>query len=246
VKKTAKKDLNTTHMYAAAKTWNPFKGCEYNCAYCVPSFQRQAKRQMHNCKKCYDYVPHEHPDKLAAIPSAEIVFVCGNSDLSFCTPAYIRRIIEAIRNRRNKKPQTFYLQSKKPSCLAPFLKTLPSNIVLVTTLETNRDKGYGLVSKAPKPSVRYKQFLALRYPRKVITAEPVMDFDVQEFADRIIRIRPEYVWLGYNSRDKEVQLPEPSPEKLQALVAILLKEGIKIRGKHLRGIKLPGVERTQG
>ena len=34
-----------SNMYAEAKTWNPFKGCAFDCVYCVPSFQRQAKRQ---------------------------------------------------------------------------------------------------------------------------------------------------------------------------------------------------------
>jgi hypothetical protein len=40
-----------SNMYADAKTWNPFKGCRFDCTYCVPSFQRQAKRQMHLCSK---------------------------------------------------------------------------------------------------------------------------------------------------------------------------------------------------
>ncbi len=46
-----------SNMYAGAKTWNPFKGCQFDCTYCVPSFQRQAKRQLHNCQKCYGYTP---------------------------------------------------------------------------------------------------------------------------------------------------------------------------------------------
>ena len=50
-----------SNMYAEAKTWNPFKGCEFDCSYCVPSFQLQAKRQMHRCDACYRYIPHCHP-----------------------------------------------------------------------------------------------------------------------------------------------------------------------------------------
>jgi len=58
-----------TNMYPAAKTWNPFKGCEFDCLYCVPSFQAQAKRQKHRCLECYKYQPHEHPERLDSIPS---------------------------------------------------------------------------------------------------------------------------------------------------------------------------------
>ncbi len=232
-----------SHMYAAAKTWNPFKGCIFGCTYCVPSFQAQAKRQKRNCMKCYRYVPHTHPDRLTDIPGSEIVFVCGNGDIAFCQPSYVRKIIEAIASRGGN--QSFYLQSKKPSCLKPFLKVLPKTAILVTTLETNRDKGYGKISKAPKPSSRFKQFASLKYPRKVVTIEPVMDFDVKTFAKWIVRIKPEYVWLGFNSRDGQVKLPEPSPDKLREFVGILVRQGIEVRGKKLRGMRLPGVERYQ-
>ena len=76
----------TSNMYAAAKTWSPFKGCKFDCTYCMPSFQLQAKRQKHLCSSCYNYVPHCHPERLAKIPSAEIVFVAGNGDIAFCPP----------------------------------------------------------------------------------------------------------------------------------------------------------------
>ena len=184
--------------------------------------------------------------RLADIPSADIVFVCGNGDISFCSPEYIRRIIEAIRNHRGKRKQTFYLQSKKPECLSPFLTLLSENVIVVSTLETNRDEGYSAISKAPVPSERFRQFLALDHPRKVVTIEPVLEFDTEVFADWIARIKPEYVWLGLNSRSAEVKLPEPSPEKLKAFASILVSSGIEVRGKHLRGLEMPvGVKRYQ-
>jgi hypothetical protein len=78
-------------------------------------------------------------------------------------PRSSSQIIEAIRTRPEK---TFYLQSKKPACFEPFLKLLPKNVILVTTLETNRDEGYDKFSKAPPPSERYQQFKALRLPQE--------------------------------------------------------------------------------
>lgn len=235
-----------THMYATAKTWSPFKGCEFDCSYCRPSFQLQAKRQMHNCSACYNYAPHTHPERLSRIPAADIVFVCGNADISFCDPAFTRQIIAAIKQHNARKPdKTYYFQSKRPEYLAQFVAELPRNAIIVTTLETNRDEDYASISKAPPPSLRYQQFQALAYPRKVVTIEPVMAFDVDTFSRWIIDLRPEYVWLGFNSREAQVRLPEPTEADVQAFVNRVTAAGIEIRGKELRGIELPGVVKTQ-
>lgn len=236
-----------TRMYAGVETWNPFKGCEFGCRYCVPSFQQQAKRQKWRCEKCYRFAPHNHPERLGKIPNEETVFVCGNGDIAFCEPEYLLEIIGAIRSHNGRPDTVFYLQTKKPDCLRQVLGSLPKNVVLVTTLETNRDEGYEAISKAPPPSDRYRQFLELEWPRKVVTVEPVMDFDLEEFVAMIVAIRPEYVWLGLNSRHAQVQLPEPSPEKLRAFADALEAHGIAVKGKEFRDLEMPAsVERTQG
>ncbi len=179
------------------------------------------------------------PSQLDRIPSAKIVFVCGNGDLSFCDPAFAAEIIAAVRRKNARCPdKTYYFQSKAPACFAEVLHTLPGNAVVLTTLETNRDKDYDRYSKAPPPSERYEQFRGLDYPRKVVTIEPVMDFDVDIFAEWIISLRPEYVWLGYNSRPAEARLPEPSAGKLRAFIRMLTKAGVSIRPKDLRGMRL--------
>jgi len=230
-------------MYADAKTWSVFKGCEFNCVYCKPSFQLQAKRQLHVCRRCYDFEPHLHPERLDTrkIPSAPIVFVGGNGDLAFSAHRDVVRIIEVITEHSARHPdRTFYLQSKRPECFEPFLDILPKSVVLVTTLETNRDEGYAAISKAPPPTERYRQFLALDYPRKVVTIEPVMDFYADIFAKMIVKLAPEYVWLGFNSKPKSVQLPEPDVDKLRVFTTLLKQAGIPVREKELRGLDLVG------
>jgi len=228
-------------MYASAKTWNPFKGCEFDCIYCEPSFKRQSKRQKNRCTDCYTYTPHCHEDRLAKIPSAPIIFVCGNADISFSPPEFTQRIIESIVEHNGRAPhKTYYFQSKEPAYFEPFLSDFPDNVILLTTLETNRDEGYEAVSKAPPPSVRFRQFKSVDYPRKVVTIEPVLDFDLRTFADWICSLQPEYVWLGFNSKPESVTLPEPSVAKVQELAKRLLGAGIEIRGKTLRGVELLG------
>lgn len=41
----------------------------------MPSFQRQAKRQKRNCADCYEYRPHEHPERLAKVQSVKPEYV---------------------------------------------------------------------------------------------------------------------------------------------------------------------------
>jgi hypothetical protein len=224
-------------MYADVTTWNPFKGCRFDCAYCSPSFQRQAKRQKHNCRDCYDYAPHCHPERLAKIPAGPVVFVAGNGDLAFCPPDFMRAILSRIRDHNRKRPdKTYYLQSKRPVYFRQFLTELPPNVILLTTLETNRDAGYAAVSQAPPPTVRYRQFAELDYPRKVLTIEPLMDFDLPVLSWWIIKLWPEYVWLGLNSHPQTVALPEPATEKVRRLMVHLAAAGIEVRAKDLRAM----------
>jgi uncharacterized Fe-S cluster-containing radical SAM superfamily protein len=227
-----------TRMYDGVTTWNPFKGCEFDCTYCTPTFKLQAKRQKHSCNDCYQYVPHEHPERLNQIPSTETIFVCGNADISFCDPAYTEKIINSINKHNKSKPgKTFYFQSKRPEYFEPFLDRFPDNVILLTTLETNRDQGYDKISKAPKPSERFGQLRSLKYLRKVVTVEPVMDFDLDIFSGWITSLEPEYVWLGYNSRPKQIDIPEPSKDKVKKLVEILESKNIDIRFKDMRNYK---------
>ena len=228
-----------SRMYTKAKTWNPFKGCLFQCVYCKPSFQKQAKRQKQKCMDCYKYVPHCHETRLQKVPSGEIIFVCGNGDISFCDREFTLKIIKSIKEHNMRCPhKTYYFQSKRPAYFEDFLMEFPNNVILLTTLETNRDSGYDKVSRAPLPSERCRQFLNLDYPRKVVTIEPVMDFDVDVFPQWIVDLHPEYVWLGYNSRHTQVQVPEPSEDKFRELVRMLAIAGVQIRGKELRGVEI--------
>lgn len=231
-------------MYPETKTWNPFLGCLYECVYCESSFKKVLKwiARRNKCEGCRDYTNHYHPERLkrARIPSAKTIFVFGQGDISFCEPGYVRRTFRVIKSHRPRMRKEYYFQSKNPACLEQYIGEYPLNSILVTTLETNRDEGYGMVSRAPVPSLRFRDFLGLDYPRKVVTIEPVMDFDLDEFLGWMLMLKDqgslEYVWFGYNSNPDKVQLPEPRVEKSQEFVDLLKAAGVEVRGKSLRGI----------
>ena len=226
---------NMSRMYNHARTWNPFVGCLFDCVYCRPSFQRQLMRQKQRCLLCYYYLPHYHPERLKRIPNSKIVFVCGCGDISWCSPKFVKKIIERIKEHNKRCPdKIYYFQSKDPACFSPFLDEFPENVFLLTTLETNRDKGYMLISHAPMPSVRFERFLNLDYPRKALTIEPIMDFDLPVFLSWIKQIKPKFVYVGYNSRPKQVKIPEPPLSKTLKLIEELEKF-TKVYRKDLRG-----------
>ena len=82
---------------------------------------------------------------------------------------------------------------------------------------------------APAPEERYKAMLQMK-GRKFVTIEPVLDFDVDILAKWIGEINPEFLNLGADSKNHN--LPEPTVEKIFALVDELKKYGIELREKH--------------
>ncbi len=208
------------------------KGCKFDCRYCRPSFQAKSKRQKHRFEKCYSFVPHEHPERLtASLPrtnEGEFIAVCLSGDISFCTKDYLKQIVARIKEYPGR---TFLVQSKNPATFAR-IPAWPSNVMLGITLETDRDDGYGQISKAPVPSQRFKDFLGIKDARKTVTIEPVMEFDLDRLFGWIQELKPEVVWIGYDS--KRSSLSEPPLEKVQAMISRLERTGIEVRLKTIR------------
>jgi len=222
-----------SNMYpASAAQWNPFVGCLFCCLYCLRSFQLQLKRWAKNhCEGCYRFIPHEHPERLVQpLPPThfgQFIFTCSNSDITFCTAEYLQKIVDRIHREKNK---TFLLQSKNPRTFNRV--KFPDNVILGTTIETNRDDDYAKISKAPVPSQRYRDFLDVHHPIKMVTIEPVQEFDRDVLVEWMSNINPSLIWIGYDSRKS--RLPEPPLAKVQDLYWELGSRGFNVVLKTIR------------
>ena len=232
-------------MYRASRVqWNVFGGCKYQCVYCEKSFQAQAKRQKRRCLLCYDFAPHEHPERLEkTLPRTgfgEFIFTCASGDVAFCKTTYLEQIAERM---RNDPTRTFLIQSKNPATFARV--KWPINVVLGTTIETNRDALCRAISKAPPPSRRLLDFLAIDHRSKMVTIEPVMAFDMDIMVEWMAKLNPCLIWLGFDT--KGCGLPEPTTEQVRELHWRLSLLGIPVRLKDVRttGAWFPAGDRDQ-
>jgi DNA repair photolyase len=91
----------------------------------------------------------------------------------------------------------------------------PESTILACTIETNR---YYQFSKAPN-GLKRKTEMANIALQKMISIEPIMDFDLDDMLRWIEEIAPEFVSIGADS--KHHHLPEPSPEKVEQLIEAL-------------------------
>ena len=218
-------------MYKEArKTLNPFVGCRFDCTYCHPSFRRQAKRQKNRCKLCYDYIPHSHLERLEKAPprtrKGEFIFLIDFGDPSFMQPVDLTRVLQYCEKYPDRD---FLLQSKNPAYFVQF--RIPKNVIIGTTLETDRDGILTTISKAPPILRRAEAMWKLYGTRKMVTIEPIIKFNLGTFAWLIKSIEPWRVYIGYDSHPKENQLPEPSLADADALMAELRSAGIDVRWK---------------
>lgn len=220
--------VNDPRMYKEFKpNVSAFFGCRNACTYCLDTFQKQAKRQP--CAKCKAFEPHEHPERLEKRPKSKFTRLCGVGDISFASDEYLKKVIEYPK----KYPKTeFLVQSKNPSV---FLKhEWSDNVILCATLECDGSLvDYGKISKAEPPEKRIDVMRQLNH-RKAITIEPILNFDARKFPALIQDIKPEWVWIGYDSRPNKNHLPEPALEETMGLIKALENAGISVRTKDIR------------
>lgn len=213
------------------KTWNVFVGCKHGCTYC--NARRMAlTRLKHHLRYKDGFEPHLVPELLdRGFQPGEFVFVAYMGDISFCPSYDFWRILDRIK----QFPDTNFLMiSKNPGFFLKRQELLPLNVILGTTIETNRD--YKL-SKAPAPLRRWIDLTTVYRKRKFLSIEPVMDFDLRELTRWIGVLQPSIIEIGADNYHNK--LPEPPVDKLEQLISFC-------RGVCPDVVEKPGLERLRG
>ena len=72
----------------------------------------------------------------------------------------------------------------------------------------------------------------MKHPLKIVTVEPVIDFDLHVMVDWMEDINPCMTWLGYDS--KKNYLPEPELDKVKTLYWEIGRRGFTVILKTIR------------
>ena len=151
------------------------------------------------------------------------IFVCGQNDLfeASVPDEFIERILEKARN--SSDTNLYMFQTKNPLRFINWLDKFPKNSMLGTTIETNIEALIKEWSDAPSTWDRIEAMASIPHNFDLyVTIEPIMEFDLEMMWKYIcIRIVPDKVFIGADSKGNN--LPEPSAEKVKALIERLRK-----------------------
>jgi hypothetical protein len=124
---------------------------------------------------------------------------------------------------------SYLLQTKNPARFLDYIKTIPFNTWLCTTLESNREYPH-IYGDSPSIADRVKAFAEIDNAQqpynihpKMITIEPVLDFDITDFIRLIKSCGPLVRQVNIGADTGNNKLPEPPKEKVIELIAELKK-----------------------
>lgn len=188
-------------------TWNAIKGkCPHGCDYCyMKPFWRG---ELHLDEK----------ELKQDLGEDNFIFVGSSTDMfaENIPEEWIRKVLDKTLEHDNE----YLFQTKNPKRFDDFNKYYPRKIIFGITLETNRENN---LNNCPprRERVAWMNTQFMKTERKMITIEPIMDFDLDELVKYIKVVNPEFVNIGADSKGHK--LPEPSSEKIGVLIKELEK-----------------------
>ena len=186
---------------------------------------------VHNC---YMKVQKQKPLRLVEkefnddLGKNNFIFVGSSTDMfaEDVPKEWISKVLEHCNKHNNK----YLFQTKNTIRFKEFKKQFPKNSVFGTTLESDIDHK---ISDAPISITRALWLFDFKAKTKMISIEPIMDFDFVSFIFMIRKINPEWVVIGADSKNHG--LKEPSKEKILKLIEELKKfTEVKIKDNLIR------------
>jgi len=229
--------MNDTKIEWTDKTLNPVVGCPHGCVYCYA--RQQAKRQLHRCKLCYDFVVHPHLERLNQLsprqkPKKIFIDSMWDWNANGVEEAWLKEIIAKM---EECKQHIFQILSKRPKKYKRF--KYPPNVWLGTSISTSYDC-YRIHDLMDTPGDNIK-FVSIEPIHEKINfwfsgktgLHPCVDWIIvgAETGKRKDRIIPEPEWIQAlidNARMVDVPIFIKDnvgwPEKIQEFPSSTLKE----------------------
>lgn len=186
--------------------WGPIRGkCSHDCSYCY--MKKWPLPPLHIDER----------DLKTNLGEGNFIFVCHTIDL-FADDVPAEWIMRVLKRLRAYPKNRYLLQSKNPERFLRFIGGFPDEVLLGTTIETNRDI---VNSKAPSVLQRANALYRLSgfgY-ETMVTIEPIFDFDLNDLVNLVITANPKWVNIGADSKGHN--LPEPPKEKVKKLIEAL-------------------------
>jgi len=213
-------------------TANPLGGrCPGDCSYCWAQ-GKCGLVQKHKMTK-YEGPPRLYPQVLKKRYGVnDFIFDCDMRD-KYSPDVPDGMIFEIYRWQMMSPFARFLDLTKWPTRYPSLLSRVPKNVVIGATIETNRPIPLE-VSRAPPPMARLEamQIVAEHADhRTFVSVEPIMDFDVEEFAYQLQKVRPWKVAVGFDNYGNKLE--EPPLEKVETFIE-LLEEFTEVERKTIR------------
>ncbi len=181
-------------------TWNPIKGeCIHDCKYCYMKVWKQRPLRL------------DEKDLNDDLGEDNFIFVGSSTDMfaDDVSALWIAKFLEHCKKFDNR----YLFQSKNPAGFCAF--SFPDDVIFGTTIETNREYDFGNAPTLKDRTLALGCNPLSKYD-KMVSIEPIMDFDLNELVEMIRHIKPKFVSIGADSKGHN--LPEPSWEKVQQLI----------------------------
>jgi len=191
--------------------------CPHECDYCYVPFLGKRFAHIRDRYSGTSFLLQKELKKSEG--SAKMIFVqsCGDLFAEAIPDKWIKEVLEHCCHYRGN---IYLIQSKNPERFFKFADRFPVHTILGTTIESNRDYN---ISKAPKIQSRVRGISSMMEKGfdRMVSIEPVLDFDLDEFLQILMGIDPNFISIGADSKGHD--LAEPSSEKIIVLLEELKK-----------------------